>query len=165
MTRDYNPKNPIINPLLIKRINEVRINKEDNIFLDFLNTLYEAEFLMPVTETNIVGSDTQLFDFMILQNDNGIYVPIFTNYFEMRKLQSTTKNQKALVTDFYDTTDLLYVMEEAGVEGIVIDPFGINLILSLDFIQNAEQIMQTQKQTKLIKEMHKELLVDKETII
>ena len=49
-------------------------------------------------------------------------------------------------------------MEDAGAMGLVIDPFGINLTLSTDFIQNAEQIMQTQKQSKLIKEMHNELL-------
>lgn len=159
MTRDYNPKNPIINPLLIKKINEVRNDTDDNVFLDFLNTLYESEFLIPVSETNIVGAETQLLDFMMIQTDNGgIYIPIFTNYFEMRKLQNTTKEQKALVTDLYDTTDLLYVMEEAGAMGLVIDPFGINLTLSTDFIQNAEQIMQTQKQSKLIKEMHNELL-------
>lgn len=164
MTRDYNSKNPVINPLLIQKITEARNNTDDSVFLEFLSALFDAEFLLPIGETNLLGSDSHLFDVMLLQNSEGIYVPIFTNYFEMRKLDSTTKNQKTLVTDFYDTIDLVFMLEEAGAEGIVIDPFGINLSLSLDFIEGAEQIMRTQKQNKMIKEMHNILLTSKEDI-
>lgn len=161
MTRDYDSKNPIVNPLLIQKIKEARQNTDDKVFLDFLTELFEAEFLMPI-ENNYTGSDSQLFDVMLLQNADGIYIPIFTNYFEMRKLNGTKKNQKILVTDFYDTIDLVFMLEEVGAAGIVIDPFGINLSLSLDFIEGAEQIIQTQKQKKMIKEMHN-LLLNSET--
>lgn len=161
MTRDYDSKNPIVNPLLIQKIKEARQNTDDKVFLDFLTELFEAEFLMPI-ESNYTGSDSQLFDVMLLQNADGIYIPIFTNYFEMRKLNGTKKNQKILVTDFYDTIDLVFMLEEVGAAGIVIDPFGINLSLSLDFIEGAEQIIQTQKQKKMIKEMHN-LLLNSET--
>lgn len=163
MTRDYDPKSPIINPLLIKKINEARKNIDDNIFIEFLNVLYDSEFIIPVYETNITGSDVRLLDVTMLQNEDGIFIPIFTNYFEMRKLEGTTKKQKSLVTDIYDIADLLFSMAETGAQGIVIDPFGINLTLSMDFIEGAEVIMQSQKQTKLIKEMHDEILISGET--
>ena len=162
MTRDYNPNSPIINPKLIKKINEARTNQDDNVFLDFLTELYDAEFIMPVQKNRSQEFLGQyLFDVVLLQNTSGMYLPIFTNYFEMRKMENTTKNQPSLVTDFYDTTELLFLLEESGLNGVVIDPFGVNLTLSLDFIEGAEQIMQQQKQSKLIKEMHKDILSEK----
>lgn len=165
MTRDYNPNSPIINPKLIKKINEARKNKEDNVFLDFLTELYNAEFIMPVQKNHsqeLVGQ--YLFDVVLLQNTEGMYLPIFTNYFEMRKLENTTKNQPSLVTDFYDTTELTFLLAESGLDGVVIDPFGVNLTLSLDFIEGAEEIMKQQKQSKLIKEMHKDILLEQENM-
>ena len=73
-------------------------------------------------------------------------ITYITNYFEMRKLENTTKNQPSLVTDFYDTTELTFLLAESGLDGVVIDPFGVNLTLSLDFIEGAEEIMKQQKQ-------------------
>lgn len=159
MIRDYNPNNPVVNPGLIKKITEARTNTDDKVFLEFLTALYDAEFLMPVATSGFINSgNKQLFDVMLLQSEIGIYIPIFTNYLEMRKLENTTKNQQSLVTNLYEVTDLMYVLEEIGAEGVVIDPYGINLPLSLNFIQDAEQITQAQKQSKMIKEMHKEIL-------
>lgn len=158
MTRDYNPINPIINPKLIKKINEVRESQDDKVFLDFLNVLYDSEFLVPVAGNIIAGSNTQFLDFVLLSCDDGFCIPIFTNYLEMKKMERKTKNAQSLVIDISCVLDLLYTLEESGVNKIIIDPFGTNLKLSLDFMQNADQIMQAQKQSKLIKEMHKELI-------
>lgn len=162
MTRDYDPINPIINPKLIKKIKEARANNDDAIFLEFLSELYEAEFLMPICKDQAFETPNHCYvDVMLLQNTEGVYLPIFTNYLEMRKLESTTKNQPSLVTNFYDTTELVFILSEMGAQGIVIDPFGLNMTLSLDFIEGAEQIMQQQKQSKMIKEMHQDILSSK----
>ena len=114
---------------------------------------------MPITTSNFISNNKQLFDVMLLQSELGVYIPIFTNYLEMRKLENTTKNQQSLVTNLYDVTDLMYALSEVGAEGIIIDPYGINLPLSLNFIQDAEQVTQAQRQNKMIKEMHKEILL------
>lgn len=162
MTRDYDPINPIINPKLIKKIKEARANNDDAIFLEFLSELYEAEFLMPICKDKAFETSSNCYvDVMLLQNTEGVYLPIFTNYLEMRKLEGTTKNQPSLVTNFYDTTELVFILSEMGAQGIVIDPFGLNMTLSLDFIESAEQIMQQQKQSKMIKEMHQDILSSK----
>lgn len=130
-----NINKPIENSGLIKLMKLVKNNNcEDNINAFFEELVMNAHFLVAVKFSefpNDVGDGTVVFEndadmeFQVLTSkDDKIYYPIFTDWNELNKFIKEDIN--TIIIDFDKCISLI---ENNNVSGIVINPFGENMIL------------------------------------
>jgi len=131
----------IKNPQLVEAMNELKDKKTQEAERKFMEELGKARLLTPavikVKDENGVYQDvkegksdpenTQI-NFMMLSNAEGDkYLPAFTNLEEVRKWRKE-ENLQNVVTNI-DNYMSIILSDENGPKGLVIDPFGSNIIL------------------------------------
>lgn len=130
-----NDNRPIENSGLIKLMESVKNNNcEDNVNTFFEELVMNAHFLAAVKISelpNDTGDGTLVFEndtdmeFQVLTSkDDKIYYPIFTDWKELNKF--IKEDVSTVILDFHNYISLV---ENNNVSGIVINPFGENMIL------------------------------------
>ena len=151
MPKIYDNSHPLINSKLMKTIQNGRMEYSDENMNELLNELFDSNFLIPIGDN--YNLENGLFDIIMLCDDLGLYIPIFTNYFEMRKMKETVKNQKSLFVSFDEAIDLSYELYEYNILGVIVDPFGVGLYFDNKMLCNMQQIMQVKQQSKVLEEL------------
>lgn len=99
-----------------------------------INNLLEATFLVPVLK-NRESNDGEI-NLLSIQNVKGDYFfPVFTEKNELEKWNEFPGKQ-VIFMDLFDYNDI-FSSEENKWSGIVVDPFGSNLVLNTVFIKKA----------------------------
>ena len=151
MPRPYDEQHPVINTNLIKIIKNSREEYTDDNIDNLLTEIFNAEFIIATSNNGPVFKD--VYDMLMLSDEFGVYLPIFTNYFEMRKMKETTKHQAALIYTFDEIIDLVFSLFDVDIKGIIIDPFGTNLYFNTKLLESLRQIMHVQQKSKIIEEV------------
>jgi hypothetical protein len=158
MSKFYIPINPITNTNLMTALNNGKKDGSDTSMQAFLNEPFNAEFLVPI---DIKSNQESLYDVLMLSTPPYVYIPIFTNYFEMMKMANLQKNQKAFVMSLDEIIDIVYeVYEVLGyeIQGVILNPFSNNLFFNCELLDSMQIIMQQNRQKKVYEEIHDILL-------
>lgn len=153
MSETAKPKlSEITNPLLVEAMNELKDKKTAEAERNFMQELGKARLLSPAVirvmdengeyqeakEGQADPEKTQI-NFMMLSNANGEkFLPAFTNLEEVRKWRKE-ENLQNVVTNI-DNYMSIILSDDDGPKGLVIDPFGSNIILPKQLFETiAEQ--------------------------
>lgn len=162
---------PIMNPTLVctanfffQELNRKKASQdmESNMFKE----IYNARYLMPFDASklnmeksnsedgNFVVKEESTLQFPLITNsEDKVFYPFFTDWNELRKFDPEQKFSGNIAT-FYD---IKCFIDKAN--GISINPFGINIILTKDMINAIESAANSAPQNSVIKEQ----IADKDT--
>lgn len=135
---------PITNPELKKYIAQMQVNNNDeNVGQVFQEIAMNAHFLGVVvlsqepekTEEGrrTIKADTQIQLPMLTSMENENFYPAFTDWEELNKWQQVGERPSTMMFTFDDYAHM--VLEDENVQGIVINPFGENLILDRGMLE------------------------------
>lgn len=111
---------------------------------DFFNELSEVKLLSPVNmdiknknakgNETIIGEGSSISIISIAENNNNKYLMAFTDWDELRKWNSN-KSQQTLVFTCDDYKSIMK-QTELKYQGVVINPYGENLVITLPMLEN-----------------------------
>lgn len=151
----------IENPALIYAMYEMKEKKTKETEAKFISELRTAKFITPAIievkgengEYQIAkggtskAEDTRI-SFMMLTTDKGEkYLPAFTSMDEVKKWRKEEKLQ-TVVSNFEQYLAVI-TSDDNGPAGLVIDPFGSNIIMSRDLFKNLKEAADKQKNEKI----------------
>lgn len=143
---------PIANPNLVNVIREIKqgnINEES-----FWKEILKAKFLCPINmgtgktlqqeNYKIVSGEVTSFALISIDNKQGEhFLMAFTDWDELKKWKQN-HNQQTLILSYKDYEEIM-IKKDSPYQGIVINPFGENIILDrkkLVNLRQCEQIIQ-----------------------
>ncbi|WP_186306497.1 enhanced serine sensitivity protein SseB [Siminovitchia fortis] len=131
---------PVTNPDLVKSVAVLREEPSRGNEQAFFHELLKAHFLAPVIidpmpentgGESVLEKDTKIQFAGITTQDGKTFFPAFTDWDELRKW-SSEPNQQTLITTFKDYESML---GNGSFEGVVINPFGENLLIDGNLIE------------------------------
>lgn len=133
---------PITNPRLVENIEEIIVNQNVENEYELINEMLKAHFLTPVVispkpnsnKGKTVLKEETTIDFVGITNtDDENFLLAFTDWNELGKWNDE-QNQQTIIFKFTDLSTIILEGEEQW-DGFVINPFGGNLILENERIQ------------------------------
>lgn len=147
----------ITNEDLVKAMNDIRENQNENTQSAYLDALLRAQFLVPAVfdPKPVKDADGKLkvgekvkVSFRIITNKEGHhYMPCFTDDVEFDKNTSEEPVERVLLR-YREIADII-LKSNGSIEGMVINPHGQGLILVADFLDKLGKAQEaaTSKQT------------------
>lgn len=135
---------PITNPELKKYIAQMQANDTDeNVGQVFQEIAMNAQFLGVVVLSQepertadgkvTIKPDTRIQLPMLTSMENQNFYPAFTDWDELNKWEQISERPSTMMFTFDDYAHM--VLEDKNVEGIVINPFGENLIIDRGMVE------------------------------
>ena len=133
---------PVTNPELINIIHALKENFTPEVEKDFLRLMKTAHFLSPVIIDKVSTPDENgvttlekntTIKFITLEiADNQLFLPVFTDWIELRKWRNIA-NEQTLITTYDDLCTM--VEKTAAHAGFVINPCGESILITRDLIE------------------------------
>ena len=143
---------PITNPNLVNTIKEIRRgHKKEGLFWE---EIFKAKFLCPINveigETSqrekqkiVLGEETIIALMSIDNEKSEHFLMAFTDWDELRKWRQSNEQQTLILT--FEDYQQIIIENDSQYQGMVINPFGENMVLDRQIIANTkknEQIIQ-----------------------
>lgn len=136
----------VINPKLVKAMDEFNLEKTPETQMNFINELNEASLLIPVNvkempNENAPDSEISLQVKLMSDEDGALYYGAFTDWDELSKFEDLRDD--AVVLTYKEIRELLTLDSEKNL-GIIINP----LKYEIDFILTEDVMQEIDKQLK-----------------
>lgn len=154
LAEQNNNQKPVTNPFLVKAIEEMKKERNQQSELAFVNALKPARFIVPAkvntvqqAVTNADGTvelkEQSQISFLLFNNQEGKkHFPLFTDDAEYAKWDKHAEHQKAAIT-FQDLCHILQKNPDGEAVGAVINPFSQNVMIpkeTLHRINNTDAV-------------------------
>ncbi len=143
-------KVPVTNPGLVQAMEAMKQERTPKTELTFINHMKAARFLVPANirqvqkaEANedgtVVLKDVPEVQILLFNNKNGQkFLPLFTDPVEARKWEGFQDHQM-FAFSFQDLCRFCETNKNETLEGVVVDPYGHNVIINVDTIQRMRE--------------------------
>lgn len=144
----------IENPALVYAMHELKSKKTKDAEIKFVAELGRSTFITPaiievkdengeyqrVVSGHSKAEDTKISFMLILTEDKKRYLPAFTSISELKKWQDK-QGQQTVICNFEQYINYV-TANDNGPAGLVIDPYGSNLILSRDLLMGMRKAIE-----------------------
>ena len=155
---------PVMNPTLVRTANDfmqklIRKSASPELEEQLFHEIYQGKYLLAMdasklkqekineeTGESVIKEDSVMSFPLITNADNKHFYGFFTDWTELRKFDSENKYSGS-ITQF---EDMKYFIQQA--DGIVINPFGVNLNLTSKMLDEIEAVVLDKKQPDKIEE-------------
>lgn len=137
---------PITNPNLVNIIKEIRQgNKEEKLFWE---EIFKAKFLCPINmkigkttqkgnHQIVLGEGTSIVLLGIANEQNEHFLMAFTDWNELKKWKPNYDQQTLVLS--YEDYQRIITKNDSAYQGMVINPFGENIVLDRQMLNNIEK--------------------------
>jgi len=153
----------IENPSLVYAMFEMKEKKTREAEAKFIEELKKATFISPaiveikgedgefrLSENSEVKGETRINFMMLASSEGGTYLPAFTSMDQLRLWRKENKIQ-TLVCGFEHYVNVIGTTDTAEntPQGLAIDPFGSNILLSRELISGLKKVIDERERTQV----------------
>lgn len=151
MSEINNSIGPIENPELIAAIEALKEDHNDINRENMAKAVKKAVFIIPsrIAEKPSKDEEGQKINFLMLNNNGKIYLPLFSDHKEFEKLEHHETLQCAALTLPHIVRFLNIMHGSNNVSGVVIDPYGHNVTIPMELLLKIHNTDVVSKGTKV----------------